>query len=92
MCPLWPQYFEDCHMVVFVIDSADCASIAPAAVELCEVMQHPKLNVRGLSDGFLDVQKWSLSHAHPAHSLHRRRPAASSSLSKICRSLSHGKK
>jgi hypothetical protein len=46
MSPLWPTYYEDCHMVVFVIDASDAASIAPATVELCELMQHPKLQVR----------------------------------------------
>ena len=43
MSPLWPQYYDDCRMVVFVIDASDAACIAPSAVELCELMQHPKL-------------------------------------------------
>lgn len=47
MSPLWPQYYEDCRMVVFVVDVADASSIAPAALELCELMQHPKVQVSG---------------------------------------------
>jgi hypothetical protein len=49
MTALWPQYFDDCLMLVFVVDASDAASIAPAAVELCEVLQHPKMEVRRLA-------------------------------------------
>ena len=43
MLPLWPQYFGECLMVVLVVDVACNWSIAPAAVELMELMQHPQL-------------------------------------------------
>ena len=45
MCPLWPQYYEDCKVMVFVVDASDAASIAPATLELYELMLHPKLQV-----------------------------------------------
>ncbi|KAG1668984.1 hypothetical protein FOA52_000577 [Chlamydomonas sp. UWO 241] len=43
MAPLWPTYFEDCRMVLFVVDASDAAAVAPAAVELCEMMSHPAM-------------------------------------------------
>jgi len=43
MSPLWPQYYEDCHMAIFVVDAADKGTIAPAVVELFEMLQHPKM-------------------------------------------------
>jgi len=45
MCPLWPQYFGDCKMVVFVVDASDAASIAPATLELYDLMSRPQLQV-----------------------------------------------
>ena len=47
MAPLWPQYYNDCRMILFVIDVSDASCIASAAVELCELMQHPKAKVWG---------------------------------------------
>mmetsp|Transcript_37633 Transcript_37633/g.83783 ORF Transcript_37633/g.83783 Transcript_37633/m.83783 type:complete len:234 (-) Transcript_37633:928-1629(-) len=41
MCPLWPQYYPDCLMLLFVVDAADAGSIAAASVELMEMLQHP---------------------------------------------------
>ncbi|GAX82857.1 hypothetical protein CEUSTIGMA_g10283.t1 [Chlamydomonas eustigma] len=43
MSPLWPQYFEDCRMAIFVVDAADAGAITPAVVELFEMLQHPKM-------------------------------------------------
>lgn len=43
MSPLWPQYYDDCHMVLFVVDVSDASTLATAAVELCDTMQHSKV-------------------------------------------------
>lgn len=43
MCPLWPQYFDDCHCVIFVLDSSDHSMIADAALELLDALKDPRL-------------------------------------------------
>lgn len=43
MAPLWPTYFDDCRMALFVVDASDAGGVAPAAVELCEMMSHPAM-------------------------------------------------
>ena len=39
MLPIWPKYYSNVHAVVFTLDVSDAASIAPAAVELYELLQ-----------------------------------------------------
>jgi GTPase SAR1 family protein len=43
MCPLWPQYYDDCHCVIFVLDTSDHTSIADAALELLDALKDPRL-------------------------------------------------
>jgi hypothetical protein len=45
MCPIWPDYFGECRGVVFVVDVSDNADLAPATVELYELLQHEQLKV-----------------------------------------------
>ncbi|KAL6756130.1 ADP-ribosylation factor family-domain-containing protein [Haematococcus lacustris] len=48
MSPIWPDYFSACRAVIFVVDLADAANLAPAAVELYELLQHPDLKMKPL--------------------------------------------
>ena len=68
MSPLWPQYYDDCRMVVFVIDASDAACIAPSAVELCELMQHPKLAASPFPN---TISRMTLKNCLPARALER---------------------
>lgn len=43
MLPIWPKYYSNVHAVVFTLDVCDAASIAPAAVQLYELLQAPQL-------------------------------------------------
>jgi ADP-ribosylation factor family len=45
MLPLWPQYYNDCRMVLFVIDASDPTIIPEAGVELYELLREPVLQV-----------------------------------------------
>lgn len=43
MLPLWPQFFADARMIVFVIDVSARHSLASATVELYDLLQAPEL-------------------------------------------------
>lgn len=45
MLPIWPQYFDDCKVVMFVVDMANNADVASAVVELYELLRHDRLQV-----------------------------------------------
>lgn len=39
MLPIWPKYYGNVHAVVFALDASDPAAVAPAVVELYELLQ-----------------------------------------------------
>lgn len=41
--PLWERYYNDCHGVIFVIDSSDTMRMAVACNELQLMIQHPEM-------------------------------------------------
>lgn len=43
MVPLWPQYYPDAQCLVFVVDCTAHAQLAPAQVELYELLSEPEL-------------------------------------------------
>ena len=43
MFPLWPQYYEDCNCVIFVMDSSDQSMIADATLELLDALKDHRL-------------------------------------------------
>jgi GTPase SAR1 family protein len=43
MMPLWSQYYDDCRMLLYVIDSSDPLSLADAIVQLYAILREPKL-------------------------------------------------
>ena len=51
MLPIWPQYYDDCLMVMYVVDLANYMQLAPATVELYELLSSPVLKVGGGGGG-----------------------------------------
>jgi GTPase SAR1 family protein len=43
MMPLWSQYYDDCRMVLYVIDAGDPLALADSIVQLYAILCEPKL-------------------------------------------------
>ncbi|MEW5297919.1 MAG: hypothetical protein WDW36_001097 [Sanguina aurantia] len=43
MCPLWPQYTEECSMLLFTLDMGNAGALTECMVEFYELLQSPNL-------------------------------------------------
>lgn len=48
MQPVWPLYFEGCHVVVFVVDTSSTAAVSAAAIEWYNLLSCPALKHKPL--------------------------------------------
>jgi hypothetical protein len=45
MMPLWPEYYEECSMLVYVVDAGNPFSLVEAGIQLHDMVQDPGLQV-----------------------------------------------
>ena len=45
MLPVWPQYFDSAHALIYVMDVTRTEMLAEAVVELHNILQHSNMQV-----------------------------------------------
>lgn len=75
MQPIWHHYFGEAAAVLYVVDAAQPAALADAALTLFDLLQHPHLQVKTYSDGdlhaFVAVPLPPACHHHSMHGAHQ---------------------
>lgn len=46
MLPVWQKYYEDCRLLIYVVDASDMSRLAPAVIELYALLKEPTLEVK----------------------------------------------
>lgn len=45
MIPVWPQYYDTCSALLYVLNVACIGSLAESIIQLGDVLQHPRMQV-----------------------------------------------
>ncbi|KAJ1632894.1 P-loop containing nucleoside triphosphate hydrolase protein [Pavlovales sp. CCMP2436] len=68
MNPVWPRFFDECAMVIFVIDCSSEAQLASATIELLTALQSPALEAKPFA---IALNKCDLPGQLPAQTIER---------------------
>lgn len=48
MAPIWPNYFADCSIVLYVVDVSNLSQVSSACIQLLHVLSDPRLQTSSI--------------------------------------------